>query len=384
MNERDVTFLRRAFRLAMNGRGNVEPNPMVGCVIVKNDHVIGEGFHARFGEAHAEPNALASCSESPRGATAYVTLEPCCHTNKKTPPCAPRLIDAGVARVVLGCLDPNENVNGKGIAMMRAAGIEVVGPVLEDEAKQLIASFIGRTKFHRPYITLKWAQSADGKVTGPGGSRTQISNDASSRLVHLLRSRSDAIVVGVNTAIVDDPMLTARIEAGDPRQSIRIVLDSKLRLPIESKLVQSAKEVPLELFLTRDGFAQAGPARVKQLMAAGVGLTMIDEDGTGRISIPKLLQHNLFAELTHVLIEPGPTLAHSFFDTGAADRVWVIQSPNKIEAADALSAPRIPRRYIKAGEVELDGDIVTEYLDPESDLFFAPVPSADLVLANER
>jgi diaminohydroxyphosphoribosylaminopyrimidine deaminase/5-amino-6-(5-phosphoribosylamino)uracil reductase len=384
MNERDVTFLRRAFRLAMNGRGNVEPNPMVGCVIVKNDHVIGEGFHARFGEAHAEPNALASCTESPRGATAYVTLEPCCHTNKKTPPCAPRLIEAGIGRVVLGCLDPNENVNGKGIAMMRAAGIEVVGPVLEDEAKQLIAPFIGRTKFHRPYITLKWAQSADGKVTGPGGSRTQISNDASSRLVHLLRSRSDAIVVGVNTAIVDDPMLTARIEAGDPRQSIRIVLDSKLRLPIESKLVQSAKEVPLEVFLTRDGFAQAGPARVKQLMAAGVGLTMIDEDGTGRISIPKLLQHNLFAELTHVLIEPGPTLAHSFFDAGAADRVWVIQSPNKIEAADALSAPRIPRRYIKAGEVELDGDIVTEYLDPESDLFFAPVPSADLVLANER
>jgi diaminohydroxyphosphoribosylaminopyrimidine deaminase/5-amino-6-(5-phosphoribosylamino)uracil reductase len=294
------------------------------------------------------------------------------------------LIEAGIGRVVLGCLDPNDNVNGKGIAMMRAAGIEVVGPVLEDEAKQLIAPFIGRTKFHRPYITLKWAQSADGKVTGPGGSRTQISNDASSRLVHLLRSRSDAIVVGVNTAIVDDPMLTARIEAGDPRQSIRIVLDSKLRLPIESKLVQSAKEVPLELFLTRDGFAQAGPARVKQLMAAGVGLTMIDEDGTGRISIPKLLQHNLFAELTHVLIEPGPTLAHSFFDAGAADRVWVIQSPNKIEAADALSAPRIPRRYIKAGEVELDGDIVTEYLDPESDLFFAPVPSADLVLANER
>jgi diaminohydroxyphosphoribosylaminopyrimidine deaminase/5-amino-6-(5-phosphoribosylamino)uracil reductase len=294
------------------------------------------------------------------------------------------LIEAGIGRVVLGCLDPNEHVNGKGIAMMRAAGIEVVGPVLEDEAKQLIAPFIGRTKFHRPYITLKWAQSADGEVTGPGGSRTQISNDASSRLVHLLRSRSDAIVVGVNTAIVDDPMLTARIEAGDPRQSIRIVLDSKLRLPIESKLVQSAKEVPLEVFLTRDGFAQAGPARVKQLMAAGVGLTMIDEDGTGRISIPKLLQHNLFAELTHVLIEPGPTLAHSFFDAGAADRVWVIQSPNKIEAADALSAPRIPRRYIKAGEVELDGDIVTEYLDPESDLFFAPVPSADLVLANER
>src|SRR5437764_5805960 len=141
-------FLRRAIRLAMNGRGAVEPNPMVGCVIVKDGRVIGEGYHARYGGAHAEPTALASCTESSAGATAYVTLEPCCHTNKKTPPCAPRLIEAGIVRVVVGCLDPNKYVNGNGLNALRAAGVEVVGPVLEDQAKQLIAPFIGRTTFH--------------------------------------------------------------------------------------------------------------------------------------------------------------------------------------------------------------------------------------------
>src|SRR6188472_1364396 len=159
--EIDQQFMRRAIRLAMNGRGRVEPNPMVGCVIVSKDgRVIGEGYHQEFGGPHAEPNALASCTESPAGATAYVTLEPCCHTNKKTPPCAPRVIEAGIARVVVGCLDPNPEVDGKGVAMLRAAGVRVDGPALEGEAKQLIAPFIARTRLGRPYVTLKWAETA--------------------------------------------------------------------------------------------------------------------------------------------------------------------------------------------------------------------------------
>src|SRR5829696_3035988 len=156
----DEQFLRRALRLAMNGRGRVEPNPMVGCVIVKNGQVIGEGYHSQFGGPHAEPTALANCTESPAGATAYVTLEPCCHTNKKTPPCAPRLIEAKIARVVIGCLDPNPNVNGQGVAMLRNAGVQVDGPILEGPAKQLIAPFIALTVHRRPYVTLKWAQTA--------------------------------------------------------------------------------------------------------------------------------------------------------------------------------------------------------------------------------
>src|SRR4051812_19538020 len=156
----DEQHLRRAIRLAMNGRGRVEPNPMVGCVIVSKDgRVIGEGCHQQFGGPHAEPNALANCTESPQGATAYVTLEPCCHTNKKTPPCTPRLIEAKVGRVVIGCLDPNRQVDGKGVAMLRGAGIDVTWPCLEAEAKQLLAPFIARTRHERPYVTLKWAES---------------------------------------------------------------------------------------------------------------------------------------------------------------------------------------------------------------------------------
>src|SRR3954464_2192221 len=166
MDDRDIIFLRRALRLAMNGRGTTEPNPSVGCVLVKNDKVIGEGFTQPFGGAHAERRALAGCMESPAGATAYVSLEPCCHTNKKTPPCAPRLIEAKVARVVIGCLDPNPEVNGNGVAMLQSAGIAVDGPVLEAEAKQLIAPFLARVQHGRPYVTLKWAETADGYIGG--------------------------------------------------------------------------------------------------------------------------------------------------------------------------------------------------------------------------
>src|SRR4051812_14976122 len=268
----DEQMMRRAIRLAMNGRGRVEPNPMVGAVIAKGDRVIGEGFHAQFGGPHAEPAALASATESPQGATAYVTLEPCCHTNKKTPPCVPALIGAGIARVVCGCVDPNPDVNGKGLDQLRAAGVSVDVNVLEDPAKQLLAPFIARTVYDRPYVTLKWAETADGKVAGLGGKRLQISNEQSSAIVHTLRARSDAIVVGVNTVIADDPLLTARAgsgsanssggsvlgEAGDgagtgappvasvfasapspspssappPRRLFRVVLDSRLRLPM--------------------------------------------------------------------------------------------------------------------------------------------------------
>src|SRR5215218_1166158 len=148
----DQDFMRRALRLATRGRGAVEPNPMVACLIVKDGHLIGGGYHQQFGGPHAEPNALASCTESPEGATAYVTLEPCCHTNKKTPPCTPQLIEAKIARVVIGCLDPNPDVNGKGVAALRAAGITVDGPLLEAEARQLIASFLARTNHQRPYV----------------------------------------------------------------------------------------------------------------------------------------------------------------------------------------------------------------------------------------
>src|SRR3954467_5317072 len=178
----DEQLMRRAIRLAMNGRGRVEPNPMVACVIVKDGRVIGEGHTQPPGRPHAEPTALANCTESPAGATAYVTLEPCCHTNKRTPPGAPRLIEAKIARVVYGCLDPNPPVNGNGVTMLRAAGIQVDGPVLEPAAKQLIAPFLAHVIHGRPYVTLKWAQSRNGKVAGRMGQPVRITNEVSNRV----------------------------------------------------------------------------------------------------------------------------------------------------------------------------------------------------------
>ena len=326
MSDFDEKYLRRAIRLAMSARGKVEPNPMVGCVIVKDGRVIGEGCHGHYGGPHAEPTALASCTESPDGATAYVTLEPCCHLNKKTPPCAPKLIEAKIARVVYGCVDPNPDVEGKGLAMLRQAGIDVVGPVLEGAARQLLAPFIGKTAHGRPYVTLKWAQTAGGKIAGPGGARLQISNAKSSALVQTLRSRSDAILIGIGTAIADDPTLTARV-AGESRLHTRIVLDSKLNLPITGKLATSTDELPVDLYFTRDGFVKAGPDRMKALMAAGVTLRESPADLTGRIALPALIQSKHMADVTHLLVEPGPRLAKSFFEAGAADRLWVIESP---------------------------------------------------------
>src|SRR4051812_15631254 len=179
----DESFMRRCIELAARGRGSVEPNPMVGCVIVRDGRIIGDGYHQQFGGPHAEREALKSCRESPRGATVYVNLEPCSHTNKKTPPCVPALIEAGVGKVVVGCVDPNPQVSGKGMEALRAAGIEAKVGLLESESKQLNAAFFATIAAGRPYVTLKWAQSADGKVAGPRGQRKQISNELAMKVI---------------------------------------------------------------------------------------------------------------------------------------------------------------------------------------------------------
>jgi diaminohydroxyphosphoribosylaminopyrimidine deaminase/5-amino-6-(5-phosphoribosylamino)uracil reductase len=357
----DEQHLRRAIRLAMNGRGLVEPNPMVGCVIVKDGRLIGEGFHQKHGQPHAEPNALANCSESPEGATAYVTLEPCCHTNKQTPPCVPRLIAAKIARVVIGCLDPNPEVNGKGVRLLREAGIVVESSTLENECKQLIAPFITRTRFSKPYITMKWAESADGKIAGPRGRRTRISSFASSEQVQWLRSRSDAIVVGINTVINDDPILLPR---NTPiRQGYRrIVLDRTLRLPIKSQLVETICEGPV--IVCSDEL----PTKDHGLDLIGAGVKLWPADAW--LTDPTI---------SHALIEPGPTLANSMLPQ--ADRLWVIRSPKIIGDDTAPAAAVIPDYFVQTGEVDLDGDLLCEYLNTKGYVFFAPVESADLVLA---
>ena len=409
--------MRQALHLAHGGRGRVEPNPMVGCVIVRDGQLLGQGFHHYFGGPHAEIDALTNCAasgNSPAGATAYVTLEPCCHLGKKTPPCVPKLIEARLARVVVGCLDPNPAVHGRGVAMLRAVGIEVTAPILEAESRQLIAPFLARIQLGRPYVTLKWAQTADGKIAGPGGQPLRISNPASTRAVHQLRAISDAILVGIGTVLADDPLLTVRgIEPLRPLR--RIVLDSRLRIPIQSRLVQTARQWPLLVLTSRDrkgavrpepqvcqslekhlsipspsgrgqgeGFSQSAkrpedredphPRPLPEgegvsLSDFGVEVRSATTDDAGRLSLSAILS-DLPGDVTHLLVEPGATLGRSFLQSGWVDRVWRIRSSSALGAADGVQAPDLPTDYIQSGEIDLSGDQLTEYLNPRSSAFF--------------
>ena len=366
--------MHRAILLAMNGRGAVEPNPMVGCVIAQGERLIGEGFHEHFGGPHAEPNALAACRESPAGATAYVTLEPCCHVNKKTPPCVPRLIEAKLARVVVGTLDPNPQVAGRGVQELRAAGIQV--DVLDSpRAKQLIAPFIATTTHHRPYVTLKWAESSDGKVAGPPGKRTWISNRASLKVVHQLRARSDAILIGINTALADDPLLTVR--GIEPMRTLRrVILDRNLTIPISSRLIHSVAEAPVEI-ICAEAVRGTQSERVQSLESLGVRITGLALDDSGRIDLPQVMEHLGGQGITHLLVEPGPTLARSFLTSNFADRIWVFRSPNAVGDSVAPDAP--PVDYPQTGSAILDGDMLMEYLNPASPVYFSLDPSADFL-----
>jgi diaminohydroxyphosphoribosylaminopyrimidine deaminase / 5-amino-6-(5-phosphoribosylamino)uracil reductase len=372
----DERFMRRAITLAMKGRGRVEPNPMVGCVIVNGGRVIGEGFHQRLGESHAEPNALASCSQDPRGATAYVTLEPCCHTNKRTPPCCPRLIDARLSRIVLGAIDPNPDVNGNGIAQLRAAGIDVSTGVLENQCNQLLAPFIAVTRYRRPYVTLKWAQTADGKVAGAGGARLQITSAESNRLVHLLRSRSDAILVGIGTVLADDPLLTAR-DVDESRLARRIVLDSRLRLPEDCALVRTAADVAVDVYTTTEGYRAASPARIRSLLNAGINIIVRDGDSLGFVPLPDVLSRCASDGFTHLMVEPGPTLASVLLAQNLVDRVWIFRSTMSVGDPAAPSPIELPEFYVRTGQVSVGPDTFTEYLNPRSDVYFTAEPSAD-------
>lgn len=371
-------MMRRAISLGMRARGTAEPNPTVGCVIVKGGRVIGEGYTQPYGGAHAEANALANCTESPAGAAAYVTLEPCCHTNKKTPPCVPQVIAAGIKRVVVGTLDPNPAVNGRGLDQLRAAGVEVVAPVLEAEAKQLHAPFIAGVSFRRPYVTLKWAETADGKVAGPGGIPIRISNDRSWRTVHELRTRSDAILIGSGTGLADNPRLTPRGVA-PIRYPIRVVLDSKLRMLLTSTLVATAREHPTLIFADRRG---SSSPRADEFRGHGAEVVGIGSDG-GPIPLDLALQELGARKVTHLLVEAGPGIAKAFFDAGAADRVWLFRSPRVVNDPTAPDAVPLPNSYVRVASIDLDDNLLAEYLNPASEAYFAPAESADFVRVRE-
>lgn len=240
----DERFMAEAIRLSLTNLGRTSTNPSVGCLIVRHGEIVGRGVTAEGGRPHAEPQALADAGEKASGATAYVTLEPCSH-HGKTPPCADALIAAGVARVVVSVTDPDERVSGRGLKMLEDAGIEVTTGVLEREGRRALAGYLTRQTKARPYVILKLAISDDGMIGRRGGGQVAITGPQARRQVQQLRAVTDAILVGIGTALADDPLLTVRLEGQEQFSPIRIVLDRHLQLPLSSKLVESARDVPL-------------------------------------------------------------------------------------------------------------------------------------------
>ena len=325
-------MMARAIRLAKKGEGRVEPNPMVGCVITKAGRTVGEGYHHRFGDPHAEIEALRACSLDPRGATVYVSLEPCCHQGK-TPPCADALIDAGVARVVVGLIDPGPHVSGRGLKRLRAAGIKVETGVLADRAAELAAPFLTRVCLGRPYVIAKWAQSLDGKLATRAGHSQWISSEVSRRRVHKLRARVDAILAGAGTVKADDPMLTAR-DVPIRRRAMRVVLDGRLRISEKCQIVGTASEIPTIVFTTAD---KAKGPKAGRLRKKGVEI-IVGRLRRGRLALEACLGELSKRDVTNLLVEGGPTVLTSFFEAGLVDEAVVFTAPKLIGGRDAPTA----------------------------------------------
>jgi diaminohydroxyphosphoribosylaminopyrimidine deaminase/5-amino-6-(5-phosphoribosylamino)uracil reductase len=321
MSTNDEQWMSRALALAERGRGFVEPNPLVGAVVVRDGQLVGEGWHERFGAAHAEVNALTASGAAARGATLYVTLEPCCH-HGKTPPCTDAVLRAGIHRVVAAMLDPFPQVAGQGMAILRAAGVTVDCGVLEAEARRLNAPYLTLLEKGRPYVLAKWAMTLDGKIATRTGDSRWISNEESRRRVHQLRGRMDAILVGISTVLTDNPQLTARPPG--PRTATRIVLDRRCRLPLTSALATTARLVPTLVATSRDAPAEA----VAALEELGCEVWRLPDIGS-------LLAELARRRMTNLLVEGGSGVLGSFFDARLIDEVHVFLAPRLVGGAAA-------------------------------------------------
>jgi diaminohydroxyphosphoribosylaminopyrimidine deaminase/5-amino-6-(5-phosphoribosylamino)uracil reductase len=325
--ELDRWHMQRALELAVQGQGRVEPNPMVGCVIAEGAEIIGEGWHRVFGGPHAEVEALTIAGSRAAGATMYVTLEPCCHQGK-TPPCTKAILAAGIRRVVVAQSDPFPQVAGGGIAELKAAGIEVELGVLQEQAQELNAPYLKLLGTGRPWIMAKWAMTLDGKTATRAGSSQWISNPQSRNIVHQLRGRVDGIMVGRETAQLDDPLLTARPPGA--RQALRIVVDTHASLSSDRKLVCTACEVPV---LVAVG-PTASKADVQRLTDAGCEVFVCSASRhTARLD--QLLEELGRRRLTNVLVEGGGRLVGSLLDARQIDEVHVFIAPKLLGGAAA-------------------------------------------------
>jgi diaminohydroxyphosphoribosylaminopyrimidine deaminase/5-amino-6-(5-phosphoribosylamino)uracil reductase len=353
--QKDERYMKQALRLARKGMGQVSPNPLVGAVLVRAGKVIATGFHRKFGGDHAEVDAIKRAKGSVRNATLYVTLEPCCHWGK-TPPCVDAVIEAGIKRVVIATLDPHPQVDGKGAQRLRAHGIEVVAGVLGDEAQRLNEAYFCHTRTGLPFITVKYAQSLDGRIATAKGASRWISSAAAQEFAHRLRIEHDAIMVGIGTILADDPQLTVRLVQG--RNPLRICLDSCLRLPLDARVLQGSGRT---LVVTTEGNAQD---KIAALQGKG-GEVLIAQRGLDeRVDLRYLLQNLGEMGIVSILVEGGKEVITALLRGGLVNRMVVIIAPmiigKGIEAVGDLGITDLSSaiRFSSAEVTEIGGDAV--------------------------
>ncbi|MDN5344971.1 MAG: diaminohydroxyphosphoribosylaminopyrimidine deaminase [Clostridia bacterium] len=318
----DTVYMRRALDLARQGLGRTSPNPVVGAVIVRDGRVVGEGYHQKAGTPHAEIHALQAAGEAARGATLYVTLEPCCHYGR-TPPCTEAIIAAGIRRVVAAMADPNPRVAGGGIQALRQAGIEVETGLLEREARRLNEAFGKFITTGQPWVTLKMALTLDGKIATRTGASRWITGPAARQKAHELRDTHDAILVGIGTILADDPELTTRLPGGQGRDAVRVILDSRLRLPPVARAVNLASPAPTIVATT----AAAPAAARQQLTERGVEVLELPAAADGRVAWLPLLDELARRQITSILVEGGAGVNATALAAGVVDKVVAFLAP---------------------------------------------------------
>ncbi len=343
--QHDIEFMRRALFLAEKGLNTTEPNPRVGCVVVNDGEIVGEGWHALAGGPHAEIVALQQAAEKAKGATAYVTLEPCCH-HGKTPPCSEALIEAGVARVIVAMEDPNPLVAGQGLTQLQQAGIEIARGLLQPQAEALNPGFVQRMRIGRPYIRCKLAMSLDGRTAMASGESQWITGPGAREDVHRLRARSSAIMSGIGTILADDPSLTVRLDGEDSvRQPLRIILDPHLSTPENARFLQQPGE---SLIVT----ACAEDAVQQRLREAGAEVLCLP-NGNDAVDLVALMSYLAEREVNEILMETGAILSGAVLRAGIIDELIVYMAP-KLMGDNARGLFHTPGLELLADAVELD------------------------------
>ncbi len=324
----DQEYMHVAIKLAKKAEGRTSPNPLVGAIVVNGSHIVGRGYHKKAGLAHAEVNAIKEAGRQARNATLYVTLEPCDHFGR-TPPCTDAIVNSRVKRVVIGMIDPNPLNNGRGIKRLVAHGISVISGVLEKEARSINEPYIKFITRKLPYVTVKAAESIDGKIATRLGDSKWITSEDSRRYVHELRARVDAVMVGVNTVIKDDPLLTSRIRGA--KQPLRVVVDTHLKTPLSARIFLDIKRSPVLIAAIKRS------PRIKKYEAKGAEVLIIKER-LGKVDLASLMKILAGRDISHVLVEGGGELNAAMIESRLADKVLFFIAPRIIGGKDAITA----------------------------------------------